>query len=127
VFIPGSPQHANTGPSSSRGPKKATQQRKERQQNWQVAEMLILIHAKRSKHFRDKNKIDKRDVITLEVTQRTLIADKVMRAGYSPCIRDRQACKVKWNQLIPDYKRLFDYHGKSGQNVQDFWDLTHAQ
>jgi len=116
----GSPQTPNRGVSSSRGSSTTRRQRKERHQNWQVQETLVLIHAKRTEHFWDKSKIDQRDLMCPEVTRWTLIADEVMRAGYSPCIRDGTACKVKWNQLVPDYKRIFNYHGRSGQNVQDF-------
>jgi hypothetical protein len=50
-----------------------------------------------------------------------------MRAGFSPCLRDGPACKMKWNQLIPDYKRIADYHSKTGRNVADYWEQTAAE
>lgn len=108
--------------STGRIPSGSRRQRRERNQNWQVAETLVLIQAKRTQHFREKNMIDPRDLMIPEVTKWSLIGQEVTQAGHSPCIRDGPASKVKWNQLQTDYKRVADYHNRSGQNVQDFWD-----
>lgn len=55
------------------------------------------------------------------------VADHIMQAGFSPCICDGPACKTKWSQLVLEYKRIFDYHCRSSQNVRDFWSLTKDQ
>jgi hypothetical protein len=34
------------------------------------------------------------------------------------------ACKAKWNQLIPDYKRIVDFHARTGHNARDYWELS---
>jgi len=62
-----------------------------------------------------------------DVTKWMKAAEYVNRAGFSPCIRDGNACKSKWNQILPDYKRILDYHYCSGRNTRDFWDLTSDQ
>lgn len=49
-----------------------------------------------------------------------------MRSGYSPVLPDGPACKTKWNQLLPDYKRIADYLCRTGRNVPENWDLTSA-
>jgi hypothetical protein len=41
-------------------------------------------------------------------------------------MRDGPACKAKWNQLLPDYKRIVDFHARSGQNATDYWELSSA-
>ena len=63
---------------------------------------------------------DQRDIMTSDVTKWMLIAQAMMEAGYSPCVRDGNTCKTKWNQLVPDYKRIADYLGRSGQNIKDY-------
>lgn len=109
------------------GPSTSKHRHKERCHNWQVTETLVLIHAKRTEHFRDKNMIDKRDLMTGDINKWSLIVQEVMRVGFSPCHRDGQSCKTKWSQIIPEYKKIVDYHGKSGQNIQDFWTMTVEQ
>ena len=62
--------------------------------------------------------------MTPENTKWIRISEDVMRAGYSPCTRDGPACKTKWNQLVPDYKKTTDYLSRTGRNVPDYWDLS---
>jgi hypothetical protein len=50
-----------------------------------------------------------------------------MRAGHSPCMRDGPACKAKWNQLIPEYKRIADFHARTGRNAADYLELSSAE
>jgi len=60
----------------------------------------------------------------LEVTRWMRVAEKVMKAGVSPCPRDGHSYKAKWSQILLDYKRIYNYHSRSGQNIHDFWSLT---
>jgi hypothetical protein len=39
-------------------------------------------------------------------------------------MRDGSACKAKWNQIIPNYKRIADFHAYTGQNAVDYWELS---
>lgn len=84
----------------------------------------MLIQAKRQHHIEETNTIDKRDLMTPDITKWRRISNQVNAAGFSPSNRDGPACKTKWNQLVPDYKRISDYLGRSGQNIRDYWDLT---
>ena len=92
--------------------------------NWSSQEVLALINAKREMFLEDIDTINGRDLMTPENTKWNRISDEVMKAGYSPCIRDGPACKTKWNQLVPNYKRIADYLSRTGQNVPDYWDLS---
>ena len=65
--------------------------------------------------------------MTPETTKWIHISHDVMRAGISPCVRDGPACKTKWNQLIPDYKRIADYLSRTGRNVPDYWELSASE
>ena len=48
----------------------------------------------------------------------------VNTACFSPVPRDGPACTTKWNQLVPDYKRIADNLSKTRRNVVDYWDLS---
>jgi len=37
------------------------------------------------------------------------VSEEVMKCGFSPCPRDGPACKMKWNQIIPNYKWIADF------------------
>jgi hypothetical protein len=50
-----------------------------------------------------------------------------MCAGHSPCMRDGPACKAKWNQVIPDYKRIVDFHARTGRNGLEYWELSTSE
>ena len=45
----------------------------------------------------------------------------------SPCPRDGPACKIKWNHLIPDYKKIPDYLSRTGRNSRDYWELSASE
>ena len=70
--------------------------------------------------------VDGRDLMTPDTSKWLRVSQHVMSSGYSPCLRDGPACKTKWNQLIPDYKRIADYMCRTGRNVTDFWELDSA-
>ena len=66
--------------------------------------------------LQDLDTLDKRDLMTLDNTKWIRVSQEVMRAGFS-------ACKTKWNQLIPKYKKITDYLGKTGRSVPEYWKL----
>ena len=101
--------------------------RKDRGLNWLQNEMFALIAAKREMFLEEKDVVDARDLMTPDNTKWLRISNEVMRAGFSPCVRDGAACKAKWNQIWPDYKRISDYLGCTGRNARDYWDLSPVQ
>lgn len=112
-----------TPPGASQ-PKRA---RKDRGPNWLPQEILILIRAKRDMYLEELDTVDGRDLMTPDNTKWIRISHDIMRAGFSPVLRDGPACKAKWNQLIPDYKKIADYLGRTGRNIPDYWDLSSAE
>ena len=62
--------------------------------------------------------------MTPDNTKWMRISQEVMHVGCSPYVRDGPACKTKWNQLIPDYKRIADYLNKIGRSIPDYWELS---
>jgi hypothetical protein len=51
-----------------------------------------------------------RGLMDPDVTKWTRISEKVMVAGYSPCVRDHAMSKSKWHLIIPEYYCIADYH-----------------
>lgn len=72
----------------------------------------------------DLDTVDARDLMTPENSKWMRISQEVMHAGLSSCIHDGPACKTKWNQVIPDYKRTADYHNRTGRSVPKYWELS---
>ena len=110
------PEHGSTSQ-----PKR---QRKERGPNWMSQEILALISAKRDMFLEDLDTVDRRDLMTPENTKWAKILQEVMHSGVTQCLRDGPAYKTKWNQLIPNYKRIADYFSRTGTNVPDYWELS---
>lgn len=44
-----------------------------------------------------------------------------MQLGFSQCQQDGLAYKTKWNQHLPDYKKIADYLMRTTRNVSDYW------
>jgi len=89
-----------------------------------MQKILALVAAKQELFLEECDTPDGRDLMTPDNTKWIRISEEVMRAGFSTCVRDGPACKMKWNQIIPDYKRLIDYFSRTGRNVPDYWDLS---
>lgn len=54
------------------------------------------------------------------------VSEDVMRANHSPYLCNGPTCKSKWNQFIPDYKKIADYHSRTGRNTSNYWDLENT-
>jgi hypothetical protein len=116
------PPNGRVPPSTSRQkhpsppaptPAPRTRQRKDRQPNWSPQEMSALIAAKKELFLEELDAVDGRDLMNPESSRWMRVSQHVMRAGHSPCLRDGPACKTKWNQLVPDYKRIVDFHART--------------
>jgi len=68
--------------------------------------------------------VDGWDLMTPEATKWQRVSEEVMRCGFSPCTRNGEAYKTKWNQIIPEYKRIVDFFARTGRNKADYWDMT---
>lgn len=98
--------------------------RKDRGPNWSLLEIAALISAKREIYIRALDTIDARDLFDPETSQWARVSDAVMKAGHSPCIRDGPSCKTKWNLVIPDYRRIADFHARTGTNEEAYWTMN---
>jgi len=87
-------------------PKRA---RKDQGPNWLPQEISALIAVKREMFLEELDTVDERDLMTPKTNKWNQVSHEVMWASFSPYLRDGPACKTKWNQLIPDYKRIADY------------------
>ena len=112
-------------PSPSDSQEDASQKgRRDRRPNWTLNEMIALVDAKREEFLEELDAIDGRDLMDSEVTKWNRISDKIMASGFSTHFRDGMACKGKWHLILPDYRRVADYHARTGINDEDYWLLT---
>jgi hypothetical protein len=89
--------------------------------------MLALVDAKREEFMEELDIVDARDLMDPETTKWTHISDRVMAAGFSPCLRDHAMYKSKWHLIIPDYRRIVDHHARIGTNGQVYWSQTNQE
>lgn len=105
----------------------AKRARKERGPNWNALEVNALIEAKRNLFVHELETVDGRQLMTPDAGKWQRISADVMKEGHSPCHRDGPACKSKWNQLIPDYKKIADFLARTGNNEATYWSLSLAE
>ena len=74
--------------------------------------MIALVDAKRDEYLEELDAIDGCDLMDSEVTKWSRISEKIMSSGFSTHFRDGMACKGKWHLLLPDYRRVADYHAE---------------
>ena len=98
--------------------------RKDRGPNWLLQEVLALVNAKREMFLEKIDIVDARDLMNPDSSKWQRVSQEVMRCGFSSCPRDGAACKTKWNQIIPEYKRIADFFARIGRNGADYWDLS---
>lgn len=99
--------------------------RKERCPNWNVMEVKSLIEGKRDMLLEDmeNNEKDARRSMASDHKRWQRISNHVMKAGFSSCLRDGAACKSKWNQLLPEFKRLADFIQKADPDEAPYWTM----
>ena len=101
--------------------------RKDRGPNWLPQEVTALVNAKRDLFLKEIDTVDGRDLMTHDSTKSQRVSQEVMKCGFSPCPRGGAAYKTKWNQIIPEYKRIADFFARTGRNGADYWDLTSTE
>jgi hypothetical protein len=89
--------------------------------------MSTLIAAKRELFLEEIDAVDGRDLMNPEASKWIHVSQYVMRAGHRSCMRDGPACKGKWNQLIPDYKRIADFQARTERNAIEYWELSSSE
>jgi hypothetical protein len=89
--------------------------------------MLALVAAKREEFMDELDTVDARDLMDPDVTKWRRISDKVMAAGFSPCWRDHSMCKSKWHLLLPEYRRIANYHARTGTSKEAYWSQTSTE
>jgi hypothetical protein len=90
--------------------------------NWSQQKVSALISAKRELYMEELDMPDGHDLMTTDVNRWLRVSMLVMDAGFSPCMRDASSCKTKWHQILPNYKRIADYHSRTGTNTLDYWE-----
>jgi hypothetical protein len=82
--------------------------------------MVAIVGAKRDEFLEELDAIDGRGHMDSEVTKWSRILDKIMASCFSTHFRDGMVCKGKWHLILPDYRRVVDYHVRTGINDEDY-------
>ncbi|KAG0571202.1 hypothetical protein M758_6G209500 [Ceratodon purpureus] len=113
-------------PAAAR-PSLAKRTRKDRGPNWSPQENAALITAKQEMFLQGLDIVDGRDHFTPETRKWICVSHVENMVGVSLIVPDGPACKTKWNQLVPYYKRIADYLCKTGRNALDYWDMNPSE
>jgi hypothetical protein len=90
-------------------------------------EMLALVRAKRTEFIEELEADDPRLLMNTEKTKWERISLAVSSTDGVQCYRSVEACKYKWQTLLPDYKRVADVHKETGTNSMAYFELTVSQ
>lgn len=94
-----------------------------RHPNLTFEEIFALIQAKKVEYFEKLHVAYVRDLMDPKAIQWQCNSNAIMAFRYVVCSRNHHACKMKWNLLIPNYKRLANYHAQIHTNLM-FWNLS---
>jgi hypothetical protein len=101
--------------------------RKERDPNWSRLKMMALVRAKYAEFMDELQSNDPREFMNSDVTQWKRVSLS-MNAGPSiTCYRSSEACKYKWQTLLPEYKRVADVHKETGTNSLAFFEMSFGE
>lgn len=80
--------------------------------------MLALLDANHEEFLEELDVVDGRDLMDFEVTKWSHISDKVLAPGTWTHYQDGMACKGKWHLILPDYRRVADYHARTDKVIK---------
>ncbi|KAG0578609.1 hypothetical protein KC19_4G036600 [Ceratodon purpureus] len=99
--------------------------KKDRDPNWTKSEILSLIEAKRQEHLDELTVDDPRELMCPELGKWGKIAVLLNATkGDGDVHRDRDSCKYKWNTLMADFKKIWDFHSRTGRNSEEYFRET---
>jgi hypothetical protein len=89
--------------------------------------MLALVRAKRVEFMEELEADDPRLLMNSEMTKWERISISVSAAEGIEYRRTAEACKYKWQTLMPDYKHIADLHKETGMNSMAYFEFTYSQ
>lgn len=85
---------------------------------------MALVEANRVFTEDVENCPDGRAVMVPDARKWERISINVMRSSVCTSPRDGGVCKNKWNLVMQEFKRIVDFHARSGNNELSYWTLT---
>lgn len=87
-----------------------------------------MIEAKRKEYIDEITVEDVRELMCPELGKWGKIALILNSSkGEGDVERDRDSCKYKWNTLLSDFKKIWDYHSRTGTNSEEYFKETTAE
>ena len=85
-------------------------QRKKRDPNWSRLEILVPIQAKRVEFLKELEADDPCDLMNPKMKKWDKVSISMNLLVGITCYRSPEACKYKWQILLPKYKHIADLH-----------------
>jgi hypothetical protein len=85
-----------------------------------------LVRAKRTKFIAEIEVDDPRKLMSLEMTKWEKVSLSVNAGPRISCYRSPEACKYKWQTLLPKYKSVSDLHKDTGVTLL-YFELTFGE
>jgi hypothetical protein len=89
--------------------------------------MLALVRAKRAEFIQELECDDPRELMNPEMSKWEKVSVSVNASNGICCYRSPEACKYKWQTLLPDYKRVADVHKETGVNSMLYFEMTFGE
>ncbi len=90
--------------------------KKPRYPNWEHGEILAFIKVKKEGHITTLNKMDPQDQFQTMVTTWKKYSTKIMIVNFFQHTKNGPMCKNKWGSIFKEFKKIFDYSLRIGQN-----------
>lgn len=87
--------------------------------NWEYAEILAFMQAKKAKHEEIMAEVDDWHKFQTLVTKWRKISTIIMKVGCTKHVKNGPTCKDKWSTISSNFKNIFNFMVGIGQN-QDY-------
>jgi hypothetical protein len=89
-------------------------------------EMIALVRAKKQEFIKELDADNPRELMSTEMTKWERISMSMNTVEGMTCFRSIEACKYKWQQLLPDYKKVANLYKGTETNAMLYFDLSFA-
>ena len=110
--------------TSNREPLAVPKVHKKRDPNWSRVEMVALVQAKRAEFMDELEVDDPRDLMNPKISKWHKISVAVNSMQGISCYRSPEACKYKWQTLLPKYKHVADVHKDTRVNSTLYFEMS---
>ena len=102
----------------------STKKKKERDPNWNRMEILALVQVKQEEFMEELQTDDPRELMNIDITKWERVSLLVNIGSGISYYRSPEACKYKWQTLLPNYKRVADLYKETRVNSMTYFEMS---